>query len=125
MFPSHISSKVVGALSLGSFLSPLLVFAQGGTVIRTSDDVLQIIRDFVTQATPIIIGLAVFVIIYGVFRYIVQADNEEARKSGKKFIFWGVIGVFVMISIWGLVNIVLNILPTDPTPPESPELFPQ
>jgi hypothetical protein len=122
---NSLSKKVVAALSLGSFLSPLLAFAQSGAVVRTTDDVLTIIKGFVGQATPIIIGLAVFVIIFGVFRYVVQADNEEARKSGQKFIFWGVIGVFVMISIWGLVNILVNTLPLDTTPSGSTNVFPQ
>ena len=125
MFSSNISSKVVGFSSLVSFFSPLVALAQGSAPVTSVDSALEVAKALITQVTPFIIGLGVFVILFGVFRYVVQADNEEARKSGQKFIFWGVIGVFVMISIWGLVNILVGTVPLDTTPGESPELFPQ
>jgi hypothetical protein len=36
---------------------------------------------------------------------LVISENEEARKEGKKVIIFGIVGLFVMVSVWGLVNI--------------------
>lgn len=59
-------------------------------------------------AIPFIIGLAVFVIIWGIFTYIAHTAEEEKRAEARQFIVWGIIGVFFMISIWGFVNILIG-----------------
>lgn len=64
-------------------------------------------------AVPFIIGLAVFVIIWGIFNYIAHAAEEEKRAEARQFIVWGIIGVFVMVSIWGFVNILLGTFSLD------------
>jgi hypothetical protein len=45
---------------------------------------------------------AVVYIVWGAFQMI---TSEEKRASGRDTIVYGVIGLFVMISIWGFVNI--------------------
>lgn len=71
-------------------------------------DFIAKLRDILNTATPFIIGLAVFVIIWGIFNYIAHAAEEEKRAEARQFIVWGIIGVFFMISIWGFVNILLG-----------------
>jgi Na+/proline symporter len=121
----NIKRKIVALSSVGLSLLPTLAFAQSvsGNINRI-DDVFNIVEAFITRATPFLIGLAVFVIIFGVFKFILNADNEEERKAARYYIFWGVIGVFVMISIWGLVNILSQTfnLSNNPLPP--PQIFP-
>lgn len=58
--------------------------------------------------TSFIVGLAVFVIIWGIFTYLTHAAEEEKRTEARQFIVYGIIGVFLMLSIWGFVNILLN-----------------
>ena len=60
------------------------------------------------RIVPFIIGLAVFFIIWQIFNYVMSAADEEKRSEAKKYIVYGVIGVFLMLSVWGLVNIVYN-----------------
>jgi hypothetical protein len=58
---------------------------------------------------PLIFAVAFLVFIYGVFKYfILSGGDEEAQKSGRQLILWGLIGFFVMFSVWGLVNILIN-----------------
>jgi hypothetical protein len=60
----------------------------------------------VKSIIPFLITLAVVAFIWGIIQYFLSpADNEEKRKKGKTFIIWGLIGLFVMISIWGLVGL--------------------
>ncbi|MDO8594173.1 MAG: hypothetical protein Q7R93_01520 [bacterium] len=66
------------------------------------------LRGILDALIPFIIGLAVFVIIWGIFTYIAHAAEEEKRAEARKFITWGVVGVFCMISIWGFVVILIN-----------------
>ena len=55
---------------------------------------------------PILVAIAVFVVVWGIFKFVLNAGDEEARKTGRSLILWGVIGIFLMLSVWGLVNIV-------------------
>ncbi len=66
------------------------------------------IQGILSAIIPFIVGLAVFVIIWGIFTYITHSAEEEKRQEAKQFILWGVIGVFFMLSIWGFVNILVN-----------------
>lgn len=59
-----------------------------------------------------IIGLmfavAVVVFIYGIVEYMFGSDNEERRTEGAKHMTWGIIGIFVMLSVFGLMNVILD-----------------
>ena len=73
---------------------------------------------------PFGFALATLFFIYGVVSYVVKGDDEEARKKGREFIVWGIIAMFVMVSIFGLVALLANTakLPNDTdTPIEIPE----
>jgi bacteriorhodopsin len=54
------------------------------------------------------ISLAVIWIIISVIRYFVISEGEEAHKAGGMAILYGVIGLFVILSIWGMVWILKN-----------------
>ena len=56
---------------------------------------------------PLLIGLAVVVFIYGVLLLMIS-DGGEKKEEGKQYMLWGIIGIFVMVSVWGLVAIVGN-----------------
>ena len=94
---------IFGALSL---LAPVL--ASAATTISNVDNIIATIRSLISQALPIIIALAVLVLMYGILKFIMSAGEEEKREEGKKFMLWGIIGLAVMVSIWGLVNILIT-----------------
>lgn len=54
---------------------------------------------------PLLITLSVIVFIIGIIKYIAGADDSTKREEGRKFMLYGIIALFVMISIWGLVGI--------------------
>ena len=55
---------------------------------------------------PFIFALAMVSFIWGAVNFlIINADEEAKREQGKQFMLWGIIALAVMISVWGLVNI--------------------
>jgi hypothetical protein len=55
---------------------------------------------------PVLMAVAFIVFLYGVYKYFIYGgDDEEARKTGRQFVLWGVIGFAVIMSLWGLVNL--------------------
>ncbi len=62
-------------------------------------------------AIPLIFALAFAVFIWGIVKYFfLNGDDEKARASGKQFALWGVVGIALLFSIWGLVNLLLSTL---------------
>ncbi len=55
---------------------------------------------------PILFGLALLYFLWGVYRFIKSAGDEKGRADAKLTILWGIVGLAVMVSIWGLVSIV-------------------
>lgn len=59
---------------------------------------------------PFIYTLAFVVFLYGIVRFFFST-SEENRKKGRDFALYGIIGFFVMFSVWGLVRLALSIVP--------------
>jgi len=87
--------------------------------VDTYTDLLTRLNGIINLIVPVILGLAVLVIIWGVFNYIVGAGDEEKRAQAKTYIIWGVIGIFIMLSVWGLVNILVNTFDLGNTAPDT------
>jgi len=55
------------------------------------------------------ISLAIVFIVVSIVRYLIAGSaDEEARKKGGDAILYGVIGLFAILSIWGLVSLLTN-----------------
>ena len=71
------------------------------------DQLLQRILDNIVN--PIILLLmasAVVYFLYGVAVFIQNADNPDKRQEGYQHMFWGIVGIFIMISASGLVRLI-------------------
>jgi len=82
-----------------AFLLPIVTFAQ----FTPADRLILSIRRWVDLATPAIAGLALLAFFWGLAKFIFSAGDEEKRSEGKKIMIWGIIALFVMVSIWGIV----------------------
>jgi len=57
---------------------------------------------------PALIAVGLVVFLSGVVKYIRSGDNEEGRQNGRSMMIYGIIVLFVMISFWGLTNILVQ-----------------
>ncbi len=71
-----------------------------GTLIES------LLGNFTTLIIQILFALALMYFIFGVYGFVKNAGNPSEREKYSKAIMWGVIGLAVMISVWGLVSIV-------------------
>ncbi len=62
------------------------------------------ILSILNSLIPILIGLAVILFVYGLIRY-VTTDNQDTKKEAIRVIVYGIVALFVMVSIWGLVGV--------------------
>lgn len=113
------------ALTAAAYLLPVVALAAPVADDTESDnlaDLFNQINAVINAIIPFLVGLAVLVIIWGVFNYISGAGDEEKRAQAKQYIVWGVVGVFIMLSIWGLVNVLVNSFDLKKTPLDEEKL---
>ncbi|MBI5139709.1 hypothetical protein HZA26_03830 [Candidatus Nomurabacteria bacterium] len=84
-------------LAVFAFL-PFIAFAQTGGVV----EILSSISAILSAVLPVLVSFGVVYFIWGVVQYVI-ADGEEAKKAGKDRIIFGIIGLAIIISVWGLV----------------------
>lgn len=75
---------------------------------------------------PLIFALAFIYFLWGTYRFfILGKGSEEAVAQGKQFFVWSIVGFVVMISVWGIVNVVIGSLPINPdAQPKIPTFSP-
>lgn len=83
-------------------------FVPAVALAATVDSVLDKMGNLIGTATPIIVALALLYFFWGLARYILNSGDEEKKAEGRNIMIWGIIALFVMISVWGLVNILAN-----------------
>lgn len=101
------------------FLLPAVAFAQ----VRNIFDVGAFFIDLVNNlAVPALFALAFIMFIWGIYEAFIGSSDkgEEKRKEGRKKILWGLIAFFIMVSVWGLVNIFVNSVDLNNAPPRYP-----
>ena len=67
-------------------------------------------RVIINPLIVLLFALAVVYFIYGLARYLLSPDNEEVRKSSKAQMLWGIIGMFIMVSVFGILSLIMNTL---------------
>jgi len=74
----------------------------------TLGDILGTIRSLVNTIIPLFMVVAVAVFLWGIVKYITSAGDEEKQKSARGYIIYGLIGLFVMVAFWGIIQVVAS-----------------
>lgn len=87
-------------------LSPMIAFAQTSPITDVNSLSTKLIN-LGNLFTYLLMAVAVIYIIWNVVRYLIASGEDEKKGAAMKFV-WGIVGLFLIISIWGIVNILLN-----------------
>lgn len=64
-------------------------------------------EEIINPLIVFLFALAILYFIYGVFEFLTNQENEDKKTSGRNHMFWGIIGITIMMGVWTLLNIVL------------------
>ena len=56
----------------------------------------------------LLLAAALLMFLWGVFQYIVNAEGDDARDTGRKHMIFGVIGLVIMVSALAILRIATN-----------------
>ncbi len=97
------------ALTISSLVTLLaLPLVSSAAAINNLNDVGSFIISTINNIlVPIIFAIAFIVFLWGAFNTFIlgASGGDDVKEKGKNLMLWGLVGFFVMVSVWGLVNI--------------------
>lgn len=60
--------------------------------------------DIGLKVIPLLGAIAFLIFVWGVARFIKSAGSEKEIKDSKNLLIWGVVGLFILITIWGIIT---------------------
>lgn len=94
-------------LVVGIFPSPssALTCVAGNTNLNNFSDIVCFVLDYVNQIVLILVAGSLLVFVWGIAKFILSAGDEKKVAEGKTLMFWGVVALFVMVSVWGIIQL--------------------
>jgi len=107
--------------SAAAMAFPALAFAQQ---VTTLEGALARVEGIFNILIVLMVALGVVVLFWGLVQYLTKVG--EAKHEGLVIMFYGIITLVVMISVWGIVSIVSTTFGLSggaaPKPPQVPSL---
>lgn len=104
-------------LLLVSIILPLSVLAAGPTL---NDIIIALRTKVLTPLVAVLLTLALLAFFWGMIKYIKSLGSEKDKKDGKELMVWGIVALFVMVSVWGLVGLITGTLGFTDTNRQAP-----
>lgn len=111
------------------FLAFLLGFSavpfvgSAAATVGTIGQLLTWFTDLINAIIPFLLVVATLYVIWGIFQFVTAAGDEEGRKTGRDKMIYGIIGLFLMLSVWGLVNLLVGSLGFTDTTIQAPPVL--
>lgn len=102
--------SVLGLLALPMIVSAQGLFGDDEDFTDAGTTVLTFINSYLV---PFIFALALIFFLWGVLKAFVIKGDEDSRSEGKQYMVWAIVGLVVMVSLWGIVNLLSGALGLD------------
>lgn len=101
--------------------APLSAFAQSGSAPKirltnpssglTLKSLVTMFVELLNNLTYVFTFVAIAAFFWGLIVYIYHAGDVKGRKKGRDTIVWGLIGLFIILSLTGILQILKGFLP--------------
>ncbi len=90
---------------VAAFFPVLALAATNDALTRLIDN---IISKILQPIVWLLFALAMFYFVNGIATFMLKADDPKARAKGRQEMIWGVVGFFIMVSVYAILSIVTN-----------------
>lgn len=103
-------------------ISPAYVFAgetgggDGAVDFTFFTSLVGNVQEIVDLLIPLVVTLAVLFFFWGLAVFVLNAGDEEKRKEGRNIMVWGIIALFFIVAVWGIVRLLASIFGVDDSP---------
>jgi len=105
-----IPARVAATLVLLALIAPMFAFAQTPTNAGGLGSVRTFLSNIITfingTLVPLVFALAFLVFIWGMFKtFILGGSDPGKQEEGKQLMLYAIVGFVIMVSLWGIVNL--------------------
>ena len=101
--------------TLAGLVLPVVGHAQSTPDLGYLVGAVAAVSDIVSSLIPLAVAIALIVFMWSVVKFIANAGDDEARKSGLRQMAWGIVGLFAIVSVWGIVSLLASMVGIDQT----------
>jgi ABC-type phosphate transport system permease subunit len=70
--------------------------------------VAKIVDLIIDPVVILVFSAGVFLFTWGLVVFLTKLDSSEARKEGVQHMLWGIVGLFIMATVFGIISILAN-----------------
>jgi len=96
------------AQNTASSSSPQCQSLIGGNINNLKDIIDWATCMIVVSVTPLLWVLSLVVFVYGVIQYFLNPNSVNEREKARKYIIWALIGMFVIFTVGGIIDLIRN-----------------
>lgn len=67
----------------------------------------RLVTYIIDPAILVVFATAFFLFVFGIVQFIWKLD-EGAQNDGKQHMLWGIVGMLIMVSVWGIIALIDN-----------------
>lgn len=85
-----------------------LFFTNVAYAAEVDDFIRKVNGAILNPLIKLLFAAAFIMFFFGVVEFLANPESDEAKTKGKRHMLWGIVGLTIMFSVWGLLSIVLN-----------------
>mgnify|MGYP001568946785 CR=1 FL=1 len=71
-------------------------------------ELIRAVGSLINPLIAILVGIALLAFFWGLVKFIFAQGSETSKLESKKIMGWGLIALFVMVSVWGIIRFIQN-----------------
>lgn len=72
----------------------------------------NVVTEIFSPLYQLAVGVTIIYFLYGVARYVIDlsTSNAERQENGRRHLFYGMIGLFIILSVGGILKVMNEVL---------------
>lgn len=76
-----------------------------GSTINPDDVLQKVITEVFSPLYQLAVGIAIIYFLYGGFMFILNMNDPDKKNMGKQHLLYGTIGLFIILSVSGILQV--------------------
>jgi Type IV secretion system pilin len=80
----------------------------GSTATTFASVIAPFVANIVSPLIELMFAVAIVLFVWGIVQMLMHGDDATARQTGQNHMIAGLVGIFVMVSAWGIIHFISN-----------------
>ena len=114
-----IMMKYIRKIAAFVWMFPYIAYAEA-VRLNNIKDVLNFAKELINRTIPLIFSIALVWFLWSIAQYL-RSSEAGKKEDARQLMLWGIVILFVMVSVWGFVNILVTTVQLNISTPPRPQ----